>query len=61
MEIDYRVQARPEGVAQAFQLLQTSLMDQLRSSWATIFFDSGEIRRMVSTFRGGASTRISGV
>ena len=55
VEIDYRVQARPEGVAQAFSIASDFIDGPVALILGdNIFVDSGEIRRMVSTFRGGA-------
>ena len=55
VEIDYRVQAKPEGVPQAFSIASDFIDGPVALILGdNIFVDSGEIRRMVGTFKGGA-------
>ena len=55
VEIDYRVQIRPEGVPQAFSIASDFIDGPVALILGdNIFVDSGEIRRMVGTFKGGA-------
>ena len=55
VEIDYRAQARPDGVPQAFSIASDFIDGPVALILGdNIFVDSGEIRRMVSTFKDGA-------